>query len=262
MRFLFFFSFSFLFPSFFASFFETGFDLFFVVLDQCDEVTDTHIAQHIVSVHQHRHAAVQPPYSTEQLQRYIKFAREFDPTISKEAQQELVRCYVKLRESDANGASRGMHRITVRQLEAMVRLSEGLARLHLVDEVTPGMVKEAYKLLRKSIVTVQYDDVDLAEDEEATPMLIPDDDEEEDQQDGGNGGGGGDGDDDDDDDMGRDNNNNGSLLSDTNVMDGSIVPVQNEGTNNGSQAADPGGAIVPSNSSSSSSSSSSGETKE
>ena len=167
--------------------------MFFVVLDQCDEVTDTHIAQHIVSVHQHRHAAVQPPYSTEQLQRYIKFAREFDPTISKEAQQELVRCYVKLRESDANGASRGMHRITVRQLEAMVRLSEGLARLHLVDEVTPGMVKEAYKLLRKSIVTVQYDDVDLAEDEEATPMLIPDDDEEEDQQDGCNGGGGGDG---------------------------------------------------------------------
>jgi hypothetical protein len=63
------------------------------------------------------------------------------------------------------GASRGMHRITVRQLEAMVRLSEALARLHLVDEVTPGMVKEAFKLLRKSIVTVQYDDVDLAEEE-------------------------------------------------------------------------------------------------
>ncbi len=147
------------------------FDLFFVVLDECDEVTDTHIAQHIVSVHQRRHLAVHPAYTTEQLQRYIKFAREFEPTISRAAQAELVRCYVNLRESDANGASRGMHRITVRQLEAMVRLSEGLARLHLVDEVTPAMVKEAYKLLRKSIVTVQYDDVDLAEDEENLSML-------------------------------------------------------------------------------------------
>jgi DNA replication licensing factor MCM6 len=147
------------------------FDLFFVVLDECDEVTDTHIAQHIVSVHQRRQEAVHPAYTTEQLQRYIKFAREFEPTISRAAQAELVRCYVNLRESDANGASRGMHRITVRQLEAMVRLSEGLARLHLVDEVTPAMVKEAYKLLRKSIVTVQYDDVDLAEEEESLPML-------------------------------------------------------------------------------------------
>ena len=69
----------------------------------CNIFVDTHIAQHIVSVHQHRSATIEPPYTTEQLQRYIKFAREFDPTISKESQQELVRCYVKLRESDANG---------------------------------------------------------------------------------------------------------------------------------------------------------------
>ena len=55
-----------------------------------------------------------------------------------------------------------MHRITVRQLEAMIRLAEALAGLHLVDGVTPSMVREAFKLVQKSIVTVQYEGVDLA----------------------------------------------------------------------------------------------------
>ena len=141
------------------------FDLFFVVLDECDEVSDHHIAQHIVSVHQHQVQAVAAPYSTEQVQRYIKFARCFSPIITNEAQQELVRCYVRLREGDAVGANRACYRITVRQLEAMVRISEALARLHLADEITPKYVREAFRLLRKSIVTVEHDDVEFDEEE-------------------------------------------------------------------------------------------------
>ena len=141
------------------------FDLFFVVLDECDEVSDHHIAQHIVSVHQHKTQAVQAPYSTEQVQRYIKFARCFNPVITNEAKQELVRCYVRLREGDAVGTNRTCYRITVRQLEAMVRLSEALARLHLADEITPKYVREAFRLLRKSIVTVEHDDVEFDQDE-------------------------------------------------------------------------------------------------
>ena len=124
-----------------------------------------HIAQHIVSVHQHKTQAVQAPYSTEQVQRYIKFARCFNPVITNEAKQELVRCYVRLREGDAVGTNRSCYRITVRQLEAMVRLSEALARLHLADEITPKYVREAFRLLRKSIVTVEHDDVEFDQDE-------------------------------------------------------------------------------------------------
>ena len=58
------------------------FDLFFVVLDECNESVDLHIAQHIVNVHRFRDAAIAPEFSTEALQRYIRYARTFNPKVS------------------------------------------------------------------------------------------------------------------------------------------------------------------------------------
>ena len=43
------------------------FDLFFVVLDECDEAIDAHIANHIVRLHQHRAEAIEVPYTLEQV---------------------------------------------------------------------------------------------------------------------------------------------------------------------------------------------------
>tara|TARA_R110002050_G_scaffold270143_1_gene413112 strand:+ start:336 stop:713 length:378 start_codon:yes stop_codon:yes gene_type:complete len=45
------------------------FDLFFVVLDECDETTDMKIARHIVTIHQRREEVLRPTYTTAQLQR-------------------------------------------------------------------------------------------------------------------------------------------------------------------------------------------------
>lgn len=58
------------------------FDLFFVVLDECNEEVDLNIARHIVNVHRFKDAAISPEFSTEQLQRYIRFARTFKPKVS------------------------------------------------------------------------------------------------------------------------------------------------------------------------------------
>ena len=58
------------------------FDLFFVVLDECDQKTDLNIAQHIVNVHRFQDQAIAPEFSTEALQRYIRFARTFNPKAS------------------------------------------------------------------------------------------------------------------------------------------------------------------------------------
>jgi DNA replication licensing factor MCM6 len=58
------------------------FDLFFVVLDECNETVDLNIARHIVNVHRFKDEAIAPEYSTEALQRYIRYARTFSPKVS------------------------------------------------------------------------------------------------------------------------------------------------------------------------------------
>ena len=90
-----------------------------------------------------------------------KYARGVHPKISRSAQPVLVECYRKLRQMDQVGQSKTAYRITVRQLEAMIRLSEALARLHLDGEVKPRYVREAFRLLKKSIVHVNCDTVDF-----------------------------------------------------------------------------------------------------
>ncbi|EDO14516.1 hypothetical protein Kpol_278p4 [Vanderwaltozyma polyspora DSM 70294] len=142
------------------------FDLFFVVLDDCNEHIDTELASHIVDLHMKRDMAIDPPYSAEQLRRYIKYARTFKPILTKEAREFLVKKYKELRNDDAQGYSRSSYRITVRQLESMIRLSEAIARANCVDEITPDFVAEAYDLLRQSIIRVDVDDVEIDDEED------------------------------------------------------------------------------------------------
>jgi len=142
------------------------FDLFFVVLDECDELADYQVAKHILDVHRCEDEAATPPFTKEQMQRYIRFARTINPRITPESQKVLIDCYRKLRQGDTLGRSRTAYRITVRQLESMIRLSEALARLHCENEVRPKYVEEAYRLLRKSIIHVETADVTFEEEEE------------------------------------------------------------------------------------------------
>lgn len=144
------------------------FDLFFVIRDDPNETVDRNLADHIVNVHMNRDEAVEPELSTEQLQRYIRFARTFRPVFSEEAKAFLVEKYKELRANDAQGGmGRSSYRITVRQLESLIRLSEAVAKANCVEDIIPEFVKEAYDLLRQSIVTVEKDDVEVGDDEEA-----------------------------------------------------------------------------------------------
>lgn len=143
------------------------FDLFFVILDECNENVDRHLADHIVNIHRLRDDAVRPEFSTEQLQRYIRFARTFKPEFTPEARVLLVEKYKELRAEDAQGGiGRNSYRITVRQLESMIRLSEAIAKANCVEDVTPGFVREAYGLLRQSIISVEKDDIEVDEEED------------------------------------------------------------------------------------------------
>ena len=79
------------------------FDLFFVLVDECNEVTDYAIARTIVDLHCHKQEAVErtysevraphsstshvtpPPYPTpqEDVQRYVTFAKHFKPKVER-----------------------------------------------------------------------------------------------------------------------------------------------------------------------------------
>ncbi|KAF8138922.1 MCM2/3/5 family-domain-containing protein [Boletus edulis] len=141
------------------------FDLFFVVLDECDERTDLNIAKHIVNVHRFQDEAINPEFSTEALQRYIRYARTFNPKLTPEAADLLVEKYRILRQDDTTGVGRNSYRITVRQLESMIRLSEAIARANCTSEIKPAFVREAYTLLRQSIIHVEQDDIDFDEED-------------------------------------------------------------------------------------------------
>ncbi|EPS36069.1 hypothetical protein H072_10452 [Dactylellina haptotyla CBS 200.50] len=150
------------------------FDLFFVVLDECNEQVDTNLARHIVKLHRLRDEHITPEFTTEQLQRYIRYARTFKPMFTPEAQEELVKRYKELRSDDAQGGiGKNSYRITVRQLESMIRLSEAIAKANCVEEVSEAFVKEAFHLLRQSIIHVEHDDVDVDDDEPVQEAVEP-----------------------------------------------------------------------------------------
>lgn len=151
------------------------FDLFFVVLDDCNPESDRQVANHILQIHRCHEAAtaVKPPYTLEQMRRYIRFARTLSPKITPESQRVLVDCYRKLRQGDTMGRSRSAYRITVRQLESMIRLSEALARLHCSDEIHPAYVREAYRLLKTSIIQVETSDVEVDDEEDDEAETSP-----------------------------------------------------------------------------------------
>lgn len=55
--------------------------------------------------------------------------------LNPDARKLLVESYVALRRGDMNPGSRVAYRMTVRQLEALIRLSEAIARCHLETQV-------------------------------------------------------------------------------------------------------------------------------
>ncbi|XP_020536006.1 DNA replication licensing factor MCM6 isoform X2 [Jatropha curcas] len=156
------------------------FDLVYVMIDDPDDQVDYHIAHHIVRVHQKHEDALAPAFTTAQLKRYIAYAKTLKPKLNSEARKLLVQSYVALRKGDTTPGSRVAYRMTVRQLEALIRLSEAIARSHLENQVQPRHVRLAVRLLKTSIISVESSEIDLSEFQEGN----------RDDSDGGNDGNG------------------------------------------------------------------------
>ncbi|KAI3633767.1 hypothetical protein MIR68_008099 [Amoeboaphelidium protococcarum] len=141
------------------------FDLFFVVLDHVSPTEDFNLAKHILYCHRDLDRAVTPKYSVDMLRRFILFARALRPRLSEPAAKELTDVYRQLRQSDCSSFGRNGYRVTVRQLESLIRLSEAMARAHAENEVSVDHVKAAAHLLKNSMVMAEKDDLDILVDE-------------------------------------------------------------------------------------------------
>ena len=111
--------------------------------------------------------------------RYLSFARLFKPKITPESMDYLVEQYRHLRQRDSSGGTKSSWRITVRQLESMIRLSESMARLHCAEKVETKHVKEAYRLLNNSIIRVDQPEVHLEVNEDEAAANDDNEDEAE-----------------------------------------------------------------------------------
>jgi len=131
------------------------FDMMFLVRDVRDPVRDFNLARHLAGLHKGdvgQEAQGDIPIST--LRKYLSFCRsQCEPRISNEASEVLANHYISIRKSMKEQKDAGQDSgipITVRQLEAIVRISESLAKMELKDEVDIEHVEEALRLFTVS----------------------------------------------------------------------------------------------------------------
>lgn len=124
------------------------FDLFFVVLsnNEEDEDSDKRIAEYILKEKMNE-SIVHTPYSLTMVLNYLQAARTFEPIICDDVSDFLVKKYSILREKFGT-------RITVRQLESLIRLSEAFAKLYCLHKVSIDHANMAFLLLYMSFESV------------------------------------------------------------------------------------------------------------
>jgi len=126
------------------------FDMLFLVKDVRDPERDYGLAKHMSSLHMGEATMEREgPLSVLELRNYIRYCRlNCHPRISQDAGEVLKNHYVKIRAEMKEEKSNIP--ITVRQLEAIIRISESLAKMQLIEEVEIGHVEEALRLFNVS----------------------------------------------------------------------------------------------------------------
>ncbi|KAG6616723.1 DNA replication licensing factor MCM5 [Phytophthora cinnamomi] len=147
------------------------FDMIFIVRDIQDDARDRQMAAHVVRMHTNALAsAAGKPSASENassggefepwlLKKFITYCRtRCAPRLSVGAAQALQDFYVGVRD-DVRRTQGGETTIpvTVRQLEALVRISESLAKMRLLNEATREHVQEAIRLFSVSTMNAAKD---------------------------------------------------------------------------------------------------------
>ncbi|KAI5918571.1 MCM-domain-containing protein [Camillea tinctor] len=130
------------------------FDMIFIVKDEHTRDKDERIAKHVMGIHMGGRGLedqVEGEVPVEKMRRYISYCKSrCAPRLSPEAAEKLSSHFVSIRKqvhaSELEANTRSSIPITVRQLEAIVRITEALAKLTLSPIVTEQHVDEAIRL--------------------------------------------------------------------------------------------------------------------
>lgn len=136
------------------------FDLIFVVRDIRNAEIDKTMAHHIMNVHMNNtnNQNIEGEVPISILKKYVSYCRlNCAPRLSQAAMDELKKYYIKIREdsrirSFKEGSTAPAVPITVRQLEAIIRITESLAKMTLTPLATVEHVQEATRLFTQSTI--------------------------------------------------------------------------------------------------------------
>jgi replicative DNA helicase Mcm len=130
------------------------FDLIFVLKDVPEQEMDAKMSEHILELHRGGAAPVEAQIPPDLLRKYISYAKNVKPVLSRDAMTRLRNFYLEMRMSGTEGAPIA---ITARQLESLVRLAEARARVALRKEITAEDAEAAITITRKSLEEVGVD---------------------------------------------------------------------------------------------------------
>jgi DNA replication licensing factor MCM5 len=154
------------------------FDCIFIIRDIRDISRDRNIAKHVLSVHiasnlESSASGASANFdqnldiSSAKLKKFISYCRDrCSPRLSDEGAAILSSQYVHIRNQvrlalqDTPGESQVIP-ITIRQLEALIRLSEALAKMRLSAEATINDVEEAIRLFKISTLAASQSNPSL-----------------------------------------------------------------------------------------------------
>ncbi|KIM48342.1 hypothetical protein M413DRAFT_440069 [Hebeloma cylindrosporum] len=138
------------------------FDMIFIVRDEHNESRDKMIAKHVMNIHMNRpnlngdeNGNSVGEIDLDKMKSYIAYCKsKCAPRLSAEAQEMLSSHFVSLRKEvqkvEQDNDERSSIPITIRQLEAIIRISESLAKMTLTPVVQNHHVEEAIRLFKFS----------------------------------------------------------------------------------------------------------------
>jgi len=134
------------------------FDLIFILIDRPEEARDRDMTEHILRLHQglkiEKGSMIDPLI----LKKYLYYVRRHaNPKLSDEASEKIEKFFLEMRGKD-EGVDSPVP-ITMRQLEAVIRLSEARAKLALKKEVGKEDVEPVTKLMKSYLMQVGVDRV-------------------------------------------------------------------------------------------------------